>query len=1231
MDNLRITSFNVRGMNNNVKRKCVFRMLKDKKQDIVCIQESYITSRVFDQWKKEWGGEMVYCEGTNHGRGQIILMRKGFPYDFTECVNQDRILGITFKTENKSFSIFNVYAPCRDRETKDFLLHLKNVISLCDSEHKIVCGDFNAVLDNNLDIISGERHATSVVDSFNNLTHDCDLHDVWRVFNRDLKEYSWSRRTRDTFIARRLDYILINREALDITSETNFFSVPSSDHRGICIELKITENERGPGYFKFNNSLLKNQDFVLSINNLIDNFLDDHQNIPAVEKWELLKTKMQDEAIQCSRQLAIKKRNRTILLSKELNETEASLASNPNNKVLQNRIHDLKIQIELNELERLKSAQVRSKIKWIDEGEKNTRYFLNLEKSRANRKLFPNLELDDGTTVVDQFEILKGQREYYTNLYNKQLDDENMTRHADNFTEDCAIPRLTDEDKEKCEGQITIEEATNCIKGMKNGSSPGLDGMTTEFLKFFWLKIRDVVVQSFNESFTNGSLSYRQKLAVITLIHKGKDLPKNKLGNWRPISLTNTDYKLLAKILATRLSKVIEKVINRDQVGYIKGRHVSTTLRTIDDIIEFYRLKEKPGILLALDFQKAFDSISKPYMLYAFKKFGFGESFIKWVQVLFSDTKSCMIYNGWISESFQVNNGIRQGCPFSPLAFIVGVELLALKIRHSEACGGIDITADKILRVLLYADDITVFVKNRNNVRILLAILDRFSQFSGLRLNKQKSEAMGIGSLRNANYGLEIKWVNQIKILGIHFSSSESASKIELNWKSKLVKIRQQISNWERRNLGLMGKICVIKTILLSQFIYVMQAICLPEHILREINTILYRFLWRKKNCNLRAFEKVKRVVVNSDTDKGGLKMIDVAIMQDSFLCRWLKTLTTTVAETKWTWIPSIVLKHFGRGGATFSSTVGPKIFKGLNDIKSVFWKETLRAWLTHNKQYTSKSVKMTCIWNNHNIQYLNNVIHLNNWAKNGITFIHDLLEDNTLLSFPEIEAKIGPSPSLYLEYRVVYAAVSAYLRNNPICRTEPIIDNFVLMFNDKNIVAAKEFRNYIVTSKYSTPCAVLFWKHRFNIDIGKQHWEILKTSKESRLRELHWKILHNIYPTNILLLKMGLANSEYCTWCRVEVDYIEHFFYNCPKIHHLWKHVENIFYLRWDTKLVLNVQMVLTGIVDRGILHISNIQLRYINHLIQIGKMCISKFRYGTPTNILIMFDSEVRLRQIV
>ena len=740
---------------------------------------------------------------------------------------------------------YNVYAPCSNKDTKDFFDKLKGILNDDESELKILCGDFNTVLCNGSDIISGNVHNASLVEAFNELLNECELSDVWRVFNRDKKEYTWSRKTENSFVARRLDYILVNDNALDVTYDTSLLSVPTSDHRGVTVTIKSKDCKRGPSYYKFNNGLLKDKAFVEYMNNQIDEFLATDNEENPVDKWELLKIKIKENAIQYSKTKAVYKRNRIASLYSELNDYDTSLAKDPHDVVTQNKRECLKLKIEIEEQDILRGAQVRSKEKWIEEGEKNTKFFLNLEKNRASSRLFHSIELDNGERVTSQFDILNEQKRYHKEIYSKELEleTENIDDRLGNFLNECQYPTLSQEEMQSCEGLITLKEASVALKMLNNGTSPGIDGLSTEFLKFFWGKLNKTIVDSFNFSFSKGSLSYTQKLAIITLLHKGKELPRHKLKNWRPISLTNSDYKILAKCLANRLCKVIEKVVSEDQVGYVKGRNVSSTLRTIDDIIDFWRLRDKPGILLALDFQKAFDSISKKYMLSVFRRFGFGRDFTNWVSVLFSETESCIIYNGWLSETFDVKCGIRQGCPFSPLAFIIGVEALAIRIRNSPNIKGLCIDVEKIIKILLYADDITVFLEDEQDVRGVLESINIFSIFSGLKLNMNKSEVMPIGKKKTIELSNGLRTVNEIKILGIVFSNTKNASCNENNWKPKIDKIKQTIKQWEKRNLGYLGKICVIKTFLISQLIYVMKALCLPEIVLKEINTLLYRFL----------------------------------------------------------------------------------------------------------------------------------------------------------------------------------------------------------------------------------------------------------------------------------------------------------------------------------------------------------------------------------------------------
>ena len=153
-----------------------------------------------------------------------------------------------------------------------------------------------------------------------------------------------------------------------------------------------------------------------------------------------------------------------------------------------------------------------------------------------------------------------------------------MGERITTFMGSTTTPTITATHKDKCEGVVVESELLYALKQMKNGSAPGCDGITVEFLKMFWTHISQLLTLSFNSVFENGNLSSAQRKAVITLIHKGKDLARDNLKNWRPISLTNSDYKLLAKCLALRLGDVINDVVSGDQVGYIKGRRVSMLL-----------------------------------------------------------------------------------------------------------------------------------------------------------------------------------------------------------------------------------------------------------------------------------------------------------------------------------------------------------------------------------------------------------------------------------------------------------------------------------------------------------------------------------------------------------------------------------------------------------------------------------------------------------------------------
>ena len=242
---------------------------------------------------------------------------------------------------------------------------------------------------------------------------------------------------------------------------------------------------------------------------------------------------------------------------------------------------------------------------------------------------------------------------------------------------------------------------------MKNNKSPGLDGYTVEFLKFFWNDIGHFVLRSVNEGYNSGELSVSFRRGVITCIPK-QDKCKFLLKNWRPISLLSVLYKLASLCIAERMKKVLPMGIHGDQKGFIKDRFIGENLRIIYDIMFESKARNIPGIILLIDFEKAFDSVSWQFLRKCLHFFNFGESMIRWVSVLYKNTESCIIQNGHLGDSFKLGRGCRQGDPLSPYLFLLAAEVMGIMIRSNTKIKGIEID-NTVYKISQYAMTLSCF------------------------------------------------------------------------------------------------------------------------------------------------------------------------------------------------------------------------------------------------------------------------------------------------------------------------------------------------------------------------------------------------------------------------------------------------------------------------------------------------------------------------------------------
>lgn len=386
--------------------------------------------------------------------------------------------------------------------------------------------------------------------------------------------------------------------------------------------------------------------------------------------------------------------------------------------------------------------------------------------------------------VVRTRKLLKNIREFYSLLYAKVQIREDFEYFSDFFKN---LPILSSDSKEYCEGYVSNSECLEVLKEMKLNKSPGNDGFTVEVYTTFWFDVGGMVIEALNEAFKLGEMSASQKQAIVILISKdGKD--PLYLKNYRPISLLNVDYKILTKILAKRIREVLDEVILTDQLGFMKGRNIGEAIRIIDDMIFHTSQFDLPGFLLAIDFEKAFDSVSQSFLQKTLLSFGFGPSFRKWVEIMYTNTLSCVMNNGNSTGYFKVERGVRQGDPLSSYLFILCIEIMAHRVRYDNSIKGLCF-GDNQVKQVLYADDMTLLVEDIESINRAEFLFAEFERLSGLRINKDKTKILCLGSLKNISHDFSFGQKEQLlTILGVFFSLDVDI-KEKMNYKEILSKI----------------------------------------------------------------------------------------------------------------------------------------------------------------------------------------------------------------------------------------------------------------------------------------------------------------------------------------------------------------------------------------------------------------------------------------------------------
>ena len=584
---------NAQGLGDKGKRNDVINLLKNKKYSICMLQDTHFTELEETYIKIQWGYNCYFSNHNSQSRGVSIFINNNFDFKFKKLEKDTggNLLILNCKICDKDITLINIYGPNRD--SPDFYQNLSKRMLKYENSSFILAGDFNLILNPDIDAFNythlNNPHSRNIV--FDIIT-EYNLIDSWRENHLENKEYTWFRR--NPIKKARLDFFLISDNLFTDTDKTKILPGYRTDHSMIYISFAFGKFKKGVSYWKFNNSLLRDHAYVKVVKNVLTETITQYiidtpheceiSDIPV----ESLKFNINDQLFFEVLLLAI--RGQTIRYASHKKKSQINEENNIlreieqlekqfhiNYDLLENKKKDL---FELRK-KKMEGVFIRSKAKWIHEGEKPTKYFCHLENRHYVSKFMNTLRTDSGEYLQTQEEILQETKQHYEKLYKSR---DNGDTSLDEMFTNINIPKLNEKDKISLEGKLTHSELLDSLKRMSNNTSPGNDGFTVEFFKFFWNDIGMFLARSFNYSYSIGELSITQKQGVITCIPKGnKD--KSLLKNWRPISLLNVAYKIASSSIAFRIKQILGNLINEDQTGFLPGRLMATHIRYLYDIL----------------------------------------------------------------------------------------------------------------------------------------------------------------------------------------------------------------------------------------------------------------------------------------------------------------------------------------------------------------------------------------------------------------------------------------------------------------------------------------------------------------------------------------------------------------------------------------------------------------------------------------------------------------------
>ena len=967
--NIKLGTLNINGLrsltdNNSELQKWIEinATMKKERIAILAIQETHLDETYTQEILRAFGKRLVIHNSQleNNPRSSagvaFVLNKELIKTDQVRTFELAKGRAIAIKLtwiNNEEATLINVYAPVRRSDHESFW---EKVRREWDTQVKgkpdFILGDFN-LTEEPIDRSPARHDNAPATRSIRDFRLAMGVQDQWRHIYPKAREFTYRSITNGKPIKSRLDRIYINKECATYTFDWAIApsSVPT-DHW--LVTLKYAPKDApyiGKGRWTWPLRTLKDTNVIkriakegMNLQRDLDNLRQDpglrNDSVNPQTLWKNFKTEitrvMEKEErkphFKCLTKIRnLKKDRKETLRQQDLDEnTEAQW----HEAILANEIEHLEKLISYNNRERVKA-------KIALHGEKLGGTWSNLSKSKRPRDTIQRLKVPDTIPLRHEVrsdrmaDLARNHHESLQNINKPDWEDPSLTQELEEILEGIPISqKFPNAQRSTLNDGITTENVEEALKRAKNGTATGLDGCPYELWKEL-KKHNDTmlkagkrgfdIVQTLTDVFQDIQLHGIEPETFFANgwmcpLYKKKD--PAQIENYRPITLLNTDYKLLTRALSLQLLESIKQVVHRDQAGFIPGRSIFDHIRLSRLMTTFAEVTETNGAIVALDQEKAYDKIDHDYLWKTLEAFGLPKLFTQTVKSLYNDAHTVVAINGVLSKPFRVSRGVRQGDPLSCFLFDIGIEPLACQIRYDANISGYNIPGlNEKLAVNLFADDTVLYLSARDSYDGTVRTLDKWCRVSGAQFNKEKTEIIPIGTKAHRKKVIRTRKLNPndqripddvhiaqdgeaIRSLGAWIGNNTQE---EYPWETIIDAVHRDLERWKSVHPTLDGKRLIVQAIVGGRTQFLAKAQGMPKRIREVLTKEIRNFIWGDE-CHI---PRVGLDHLENTKEQGGIKLLNLKARDEAIEIVWLRDyLNLTKTRPSWAFITDILLNE---------------------------------------------------------------------------------------------------------------------------------------------------------------------------------------------------------------------------------------------------------------------------------------------------------------------------------